>query len=301
MTEIREPSSIIEMAESIKRRFEYALASGDIDKMGTEDSPEPIPPRARAQMICDVLPDVDYYELDKDFADSVSEVFENDFNNKSMDDFYFSMDYRLPSPTCAFWAKGTLTQYGDQKFPYMYIAQEETTGDGKIRVDIYMVSPYFLGNYIGAYVLEEQGPLLLPTHVMADYHGKQNHATRVVTVAITCSLINQPNFVLREAAGTRQQRRAVARSGGFSQATWSKVRWNVGEAVRQRLERDEPVRCMPLHYTRGHWRRGHEHWTDAVQRSDGGWYKWIDGYWSGHPAFGIRKAVHEPRIKEQVA
>lgn len=304
MTEVREPSSIIEMAEMIQRRIERALETGVFKDSEWRDG-------ERAALIAGVLPDVDYYELGAPIVEAVRAGFENEFVGKATTELVLHEDMRLPSQTCGFWAKGTnlslragkrirstggdRPEYDDTPpLPFMYLAQQ----DGN-RVDVHLVSPYFLHIHVGAYVFGEENPLLLPDHLTSE--AEQNDvAEHILTVAIVCSIINQPGFVVREPAGTRQERRAAARSGAFREATWSKVRWNVGEAVRQRLERDEPVRCMPLHYTRGHWRRGHEHWTNAVQRKDGGWYKWIDGYWSGHPAFGIRKAVHEPRIKEQV-
>ena len=39
-----------------------------------------------------------------------------------------------------------------------------------------------------------------------------------------------------------------------------------------------------------------EGWKNTTLRKDGLWYQWIEGFWSGHPAFGIKKAYHAPKM-----
>lgn len=77
---------------------------------------------------------------------------------------------------------------------------------------------------------------------------------------------------------------------------WHKIEWNINEPVKAKDDSDRGGWRMPLHYTRGHWRKAQDHWDDVVIRKDGKPYKWIEGFWSGHPAYGVKKSYHAPKL-----
>ncbi|MHC4858016.1 MAG: hypothetical protein ACYTBY_09635 [Planctomycetota bacterium] len=119
----------------------------------------------------------------------------------------------------------------------------------------------------------------------------------VVRVAASFDIINQPRFVVREAASSRQQRRAAKKAHGIAVEAWHKIEWNIDEPV---VSKDNQGRSfkMPLHWTRGHWRKAQPHWDDVCIRKDGLPYIWIKGFWSGHPAYGCKRGYHVPNKKE---
>jgi hypothetical protein len=182
------------------------------------------------------------------------------------------------------------------EFPFMYLAL--SNGNNPETYGVYIVSPYFVTLGQGCYQVGVKNSIEIPqeTPLRRLPYDQQTYSMHTLTVAAMCSILNQPNFTKREPAGSRQERRAANRSGGYATDAWHKVTWNIGEEVKAKLTRDEPVRCMPLHYTRGHWRKGEEGWINTTQRKDGLWYQWIEGFWSGHPAFGIKKSYHAPKI-----
>lgn len=136
-----------------------------------------------------------------------------------------------------------------------------------------------------------------------EYSGLDRAANRgamLLVMACLMDLINQPTFVMKKPlAETRQQRRAMQRQGQKIDS-WHRIEWDLSKPRMQKGERNGAGWHMPLHYTRGYWRKGQEHWDDVVRMKDGNHYKWIEGYWSGHPAYGIKKAVYAPRIGEKV-
>jgi len=282
MTAVREPTSIIEMAERVRQAQEHLLTRKGLSE---ED-------RTLAEGVMASLPECDFYELNEGVAKAAEGMFETLFSGRDTDTITLDKDCRLPSTLCAFWSPGTKIQFAsrEEEFPMMYLAHEGD--DGKVYV--FMVSPYFGALMQGGYKMEEEGGLVGPPE--GSQEDKHIRAVHVLTVAAMCSLLNQPGFTKREAVGSRQERRAATRSGGYATDAWHKVTWNIGEAVKAKLQSDDPVRCMPLHYTRGHWRKAEEGWINTSQRKDGHWYQWIEGFWSGHPAFGVKKSYHAPRM-----
>jgi hypothetical protein len=281
MTKVREPTSIIEMAERVRHAQEQLLTRKEL----SDDN------RAIAEGILASLRECDFYEIDQGVAKAADGMFETLFAGKDTQTITLDKDCRLPSPTCAFWSPGTNVQFAEreEEFPMMYLAQEDAE-----ETFVILVSPYFGGLMQGGYQLEVEGGLVGPPE--GSEEDKTIRATHVLSVAAMCSLLNQPGFTKREAVGSRQERRAATRSGGYATDAWHKVTWNIGEAVKAKLQSDDPVRCMPLHYTRGHWRKAQEGWINTSQRKDGHWYQWIEGFWSGHPAFGVKKSYHAPKM-----
>lgn len=281
MTKVREPTSIIEMAERIRQGNAQLVARKDLSEEN----------RALAEGIMFALQECDFYEISEEVAKAADGMYEALFSGRDSQGITFDKDCRLPSPICAFWSPGTSIQFADreEEFPMMYLAHEDDEG-----TFVFVVSPYFGGLLQGGYQLEVEGGLVGPTDGSED--DMNIRATHVLSVAAMCSLLNQPGFTKHEPVGSRQERRAAQRTGGFATDAWHKVTWDIGAETVAKLTRDDPVRCMPLHYTRGHWRKAQEGWINTSQRKDGHWYQWIEGFWSGHPAFGVKKSYHAPRM-----
>lgn len=125
----------------------------------------------------------------------------------------------------------------------------------------------------------------------------------IATIAYTCALINEPRIVTTEPAFSRQQRRSMSRGMGFAVDAWTRISWDLSKETVAKVSRDPSFHKMPLHWCRGHYRRAQSHYANAIQRHDAfraedrdGWWQWIEGVWRGHPAFGVKKSVHAPRI-----
>ena len=114
-------------------------------------------------------------------------------------------------------------------------------------------------------------------------------------VAQLLHLVNKPRFVIKKPFGTRQQRRGLNRGGGFAVDAWHKITWNVDKPVSEKDAYDASYHKLPLHFRRGHWRSSEEDQPKSIQRENGGWYTWIEGYWAGHPAFGFKKSYYSPK------
>lgn len=281
MTKVREPTSIIDMVEMCR------IANHRIVDTKTFDDKI----RDTARGVLEALSTADCYELEEGVTKATDMMFETQFSGRDTDKLTLDKDCRLPSKACLFWSRGTNLRFPDreEEFPFAYLAIEEDIG-----VLVYLISPYFGAMLQGSYVPEVEGGLYGPESGSED--DRYLRIVHVLTVAAMCSILNQPSFTKREPVGSRQERRAAQRSGGYATDAWHRITWNIGEEVKAKLTREEPVRCMPLHYTRGHWRRGQEGWSNTTQRKDGLWYQWIEGYWSGHPAFGIKKSYHAPKM-----
>lgn len=122
-------------------------------------------------------------------------------------------------------------------------------------------------------------------------------------LAYLVALINEPQVVLKSLAGSRQQRRLAQRGMGFAVDAWTRVSWDLSKETVAKVSRDPSFHKVPLHFRRGHWRRAQSHYQGAVQRPDAIrvedralWWQWIEGHWVGHPAFGVKKSVHAPKM-----
>jgi hypothetical protein len=281
MTKVREPSSIVEMAERCRQVKDHIRYMPEVDAETRRTSEE----------IAGTFAVADFYELNAGITTAVNQMYNGLFGGKNTEGLVLDQDCRLPSSICVFWAHSTRIKVTDfeEPIPFAYYAAEL---EGITHV--YLISPYFTPLIQGGYEVGSEGGIL--AHRMGEEEDMQRRAAHILTVAAMCSVLNQPSFTKREPAGSRQERRAANRSGGYATDAWHKITWNIGEEVKAKLTRDEPVRCMPLHYTRGHWRRAEEGWKNTTQRKDGLWYQWIEGFWSGHPAFGIKKSYHAPKM-----
>jgi hypothetical protein len=118
----------------------------------------------------------------------------------------------------------------------------------------------------------------------------------IVAVAHMLSLINTPRFTVQKKP-PRQTRRHIDRktTAGVSDRI-SVVSWNLTKPRMEAGERLGSGRHMPLHYTRGHWRQCAAHLERAHLHDDGVHRMWIDGFWSGHPAYGTVRSIHAPKL-----
>ena len=282
MTEVREPSNIIEMVEMV-RSVLSSLSPDEFDKDTIEGS----------RMILDTLPKTDFYEINEDVYQASTDLFLELFQGKKVSEIKLDHDTRLPSERCGFWWPGSTAEIGPNglRIPVMFLARALNATE----VMVVLVGSHTTWDIMGGYSAGGQDPLVVPPGSL-ERGDDIYYATATLKIAALCSVINQPGFLKTEPAGSRQQRRAASRSGGYATDAWHKITWNIGEEVKAKLTRDEPVRCMPLHYTRGHWRKAEEGWKNTTQRKDGLWYQWIEGFWSGHPAFGIKKSYHAPKM-----
>ena len=110
--------------------------------------------------------------------------------------------------------------------------------------------------------------------------------------------INNPRFVRRGKKTFTQMKKQSAKKvlRDFIAEQWNMVSWNVDKAVDAKNYEEGNGGRQGLHFRRGFFRRGESHWQN-VQMIDGVWRQWIEGYEAGHPAFGVKKSYHLPRIK----
>lgn len=244
-------------------------------------------------MILETLPHTDFYEINDDVYQASTDMFMELFDGKKVNEIRLDNDMRLPSKWCGFWWPGSTAEVGPNglRIPVMFLARAL----GVTEVMVILVGSHTTYSIMGGYSTDGNGSVVVPPQAL-ERGDDIYYATALLKVAALCSVINQPGFLTTELAGSRQQRRAAQRGGGYSPTAWHKISWNIGEAVKAKLTRDEPTRCMPLHYTRGHWRKAEEGWNNVERRKDGLWYQWIEGYWSGHPAFGIKRSYHAPKL-----
>ena len=120
-------------------------------------------------------------------------------------------------------------------------------------------------------------------------------------------IINTPRFITEQPAGTRHQRKQMKREIGKPVDGWHKITWNLNKpSVAQSLY-EEALYKLPLHFVRGHWRKAKETDPKSMQRPKAlnpehrtMWWTRIEGFWRGHPANGIKKSYHAPKIKVQL-
>lgn len=243
----------------------------------------------------------DYYEVNRDIT-----LFTNDLkkewsqNCKKLSDVRVQVDARLPSNPCFLYMTNSETGYLLQK-------HEAATTNSSIEelqkypsVTVVRMDKKHKPILCGGYIIsdKEQNNSLFTAHPNAEADaGLENFlANAIMSISLILSLINQPRFVVRGSTGTRQLKKQMHRGHGISMNAWHKIEWNINEPVKAKDDSDRGGWRMPLHYTRGHWRKGQDHWDDVVIRNDGQPYKWIEGFWSGHPAYGVKKSYHAPKL-----
>ena len=61
-------------------------------------------------------------------------------------------------------------------------------------------------------------------------------------------------------------------------------------------------KIVALDVTSNYPKKAKEHYKDTWFQAtkefpNGRWWQWIEGYWAGHPAYGIKKGYHAPTLK----
>lgn len=156
---------------------------------------------------------------------------------------------------------------------------------------ITIVAPLAAPKPMGAY--HPDHGIYFPENTPEDLH--ESYANGCFLIAGAFELINNPKFVISKAAGTRAQRKQMKREQDIPLEAWHQISWNVDEDTIEVNDGDRGGWHMPLHYTRGHPRKAEPHHKNVMYKN-GKPYKWIHGFWSGHPAYGIKKGYHAPKI-----
>lgn len=163
-----------------------------------------------------------------------------------------------------------------------------TAENGEIFVHTFsptMPTSIFLGIYcIGALGVHRNTALPDRLHAMS--------GTTLFFIAALFDLLNTPKFTTRRPLASRPVKKRLARNGVSGSERWSKISWNLSEPKAAPQESKGGGWKMPLHYTRGHWRRSERAKNNIHVLSDGNTYQWIEGFWSGHPAYGVKKSYY---------
>jgi hypothetical protein len=242
-----------------------------------------------------VLETGQYFEISESVMDAVDELAQDITKRRDEDGHGMTPeDARLP-------ARPTIIWFSTLK-DNLLVCHEPRSEEGRVRVLVlsaYM-DPLVLGDYEpgSPEATINEGGFDNKEHAKI---SKGSRAQMVVMAAAILSTINAPRITKRVPAGTRQNRRAAMRRVGATAGQWHRIEWDLSKPRVARGEREGAGWHMPLHYTRGYWRKGEEGRGKAVERAPGVWATWVDGYWSGHPAYGIKRAVYAPRIGEKGA
>jgi len=291
-------SKFIEVVSTCMDKFRWCLEPEQA-KRGTFEA---------TQSVRDALEDLkeaDMYYLSDTFKDALM-AFHNEIvdTGQNSNEVVFSEDCRLPSKLCfitldVFESKAKTTGEISKTFGKGhcdgFLCKQSEDGTIMIRLIGHQEIPYM----IGAYNLNRGGiqfPSSKVEELNKDERLKYQYLEFIVSIAGAFSLINQPRFVDVLKSGSRQQRRRVQKQHGVDVEQWHEISWNIDEPIEGEVDDRGRSFHMPLHYTRGHWRKAKPHWDNVVIRKDGLHYIWIDGFWSGHPAYGIKKGYHAPKL-----
>ena len=236
-----------------------------------------------------------YFELSDEVMDAVEELAKDiTIRRAETGNGFIPEGSRLPAQPTILWTKMLKDN--------LLVCHEPRFGAGKVRVVLF--SGYMPPLVFGEYTPGSVEASINGSDMFNEEHAnisKMERARTVVLVAAALATINAPRITKRVVAGTRQSRRAAARKIGATPEQWHRVEWDLTKPKVERGERLGKGWHMPLHYTRGHWRRCEEGRGKAVLLPGKGWHTWVDGYWSGHPSYGIKRAVYAPRIGEKGA
>jgi len=234
----------------------------------------------------------DLYFMGEEFMDILSE-YSDQFDNVDGSEIRFSEFTRPCSKTCYLRINHFTKLFSEDKnfkgaanFGFLTNYTEDK------RTSILCVTPRGVPRPVGSY--HPDLGLFMPKGTPDEMQGI--FANVITKIAGSFELINNPRFIVSQKAGTRAQRKQMKREQDISLDAWHKITWNVDETTVVVDEKDRGGWRMPLHYTRGHPRKAEPHHKNVMYKN-GKPYKWIHGFWSGHPAFGIKKGYHAPKLK----
>jgi hypothetical protein len=167
----------------------------------------------------------------------------------------------------------------------------ETVDDGYVRVFVHTATGLYenFGSFRGGDIYVRAGEPFRGT-------TKNDMRDALVFLVNLLVLLNTPNYTVSSSLPRSNRRRLDKRFGGGTGNRVSVISWNL---TKPKLETGESVgtgRHMPLHYSRGHWRRCSDHLPRAHVHDDGLARMWIEGFWSGHPAYGTVRSVYSPAL-----
>jgi len=282
---------VVQAAQDILYNYNLVLNNPELD----------FDARSNVKFALDCIKASDFYEIGRDITlytnDAKHELVEG---YETLDEVRIPVDARPPSENCFVYMQNSETGYLVRRYEAGEIEELEGTRDHPC-VTVLRVANKNLPIVCGGYIVsnKEQDNKMFMSAKEIERGGQEfeNYLANVVlSVAFTLCLINQPRFVVQGTTGTRQLRKQMFRGHGISMDAWNKISWNIKEPVKAKDDHTKGGWHMPLHYTRGHWRKAQDHWEDVVIRKDGKPYKWIDGFWSGHPAYGVKKSYHAPKL-----
>jgi hypothetical protein len=236
-----------------------------------------------------------YFEFGPHVGEAIDEI-SKDITTKrdEMGNGVIPQDAQLPAPYTVIWS--------EELKDNILVCNRTKEEPDKIRVSNFSgyMPPLVLGGFTpgSAEAYVNPDPNIDPN---AETLSPKVRASLVVFAAACLTLLNTPRLIKLLPAGTRQSRRAMGRKTGSETAQWHRIEWDLAKPQMRAGEKMGAGWHMPLHYTRGHWRQNDKAKNNAHVRADGKTYQWIEGYWSGHPAYGIKRAVYAPRIGEKTA
>lgn len=272
------------------------LYRGAVGRASEEDTTISFKEQMLLRSIVEHLKRCDLYLLENEFGDILTEYC-TQYEGTHFTECRFSEFTRPPSRKC-YIRLNALEKYCDYDheknigFITEYF-EDKTT---KVTMCAPLASPFLIGAY------HPQKGILFNKEEMEGHPDTEIadkiafNANVLMMIAGAFELINNPRFVMSTDVGTRAQRKQMKREQDIALEAWHKITWNVNDDTVAMQDGDRGGWHMPLHYTRGHFRKAEPHWENVVWRKDGKPYKWIEGFWSGHPAYGIKKGYHAPTV-----
>jgi len=285
---------VVQAAQEIMDRYRLVLTHADLN----------FHKRYQVEDFLTSLQVADFYEINRDITLHLNELKEELLKGyEELSDIRVPVDSRPPSDVCFFYFTNSESGYLARRYEAGATRDDFAPAKNHPFVLVTRATSDSLPSSFGGYIIsdKEKNNQLFLTKEIVEVADKDKEIENYVgnanaSIALLISLINQPRFVVQSAAGTRQSRKQAFRGHGISTGAWHKIQWNLGEPVKAKSDSDRGGWRMPLHYTRGHWRKAQDHWDDVVIRKDNQPYKWIDGFWSGHPAYGVKKSYHAPKL-----
>ena len=272
------------------------LYRGAVGRASEEDTTISFKEQMLLRSIVEDLKRCDLYLLENEFGDILTEYC-NQYDNVYFTECRFSEFTRPPSRKC-YIRLNALEKYldYDHEKNIGFITEYFEDKTTKVTMCGPFASPFLVGAYHPQKGIlfnkdEIDGHPDTPTDDRISFN-----ASVLMMIAGAFELINNPRFVMSTNVGTRAQRKQMKREQDIALEAWHKITWNVNDDTVATQDGDRGGWHMPLHYTRGHFRKAEPHWENVVWRKNGKPYKWIEGFWSGHPAYGIKKGYHAPTI-----